>query len=388
MQSDKIREKLYDVEIPVDADIWGGIESGLRRRRIRRIFLYASSAAAILVAALFIFTANPQEPHTSSMVAQLPAVQQANEKTSTVPSVQSNGEPDAQPASTPSPKTGTKAAYADQVAYAAAAPAVSEEQPDAETSAPEARETVAQNSNAAGKPSGKQEDKNNQTLFNLNNTEDYVAGISAKKRDYAVKVSTGVIPGSSASISGGIIKASSAGAGSISQSHTVEQISDTKYSLPLNLGVQFQFPVGENMALGVGLNYTMLKSKYDCLINKKKFNIRQSLHYIGIPVNVYGLIAERNNFRFYVNAGAALEKGIMAVYDLKSYDQSEHSSSSIDGVQFSVNAGMGVEYFLGNTVGLYLEPNIVYYMDSDVPQSIRTDQPLQVKAELGFRFRF
>ena len=78
MQSDKIREKLYDVEIPVDADIWSGIESGLRRRRIRRIFLYASSAAAILVAALFIFTANPQEPHISAMVAQLPAVQQTN----------------------------------------------------------------------------------------------------------------------------------------------------------------------------------------------------------------------------------------------------------------------------------------------------------------------
>ena len=386
LQSDKIREKLYDVEIPVDADIWSGIESGLRRRRIRRIFLYASSAAAILVAALFIFTANPQEPHISSMVAQLPAVQQTNEKTSTAPVPQSYGTIDAQPASAPSAKA-TIQMKATPATTISDETAVSQKQPDAAKTA-EVQETAARKSNAAGEPSGKQQEKNTQTLFNLNGTEDYVAGISEKKKGYAVKISSGVIPGSSASVSGGIIKASSAGAGSISQSYTVEQISDTKYSLPLNFGVQFQFPVGENMALGVGINYTMLKSKYDCLINKKKFNIKQTLHYIGIPVNIYGLIAERNNFRFYLNAGAALEKGIRAVYDLKSYDQTEHNSSSIDGVQFSLNAGMGAEYMFGNTLGLYLEPNIVYYLDSDVPQSIRTDQPLQVKAELGFRFRF
>ena len=81
----EIREKLYDVQVPVDADIWSGIESGLRRRRIRRVLLYASSAAAILIAALFLFTANPQEPHKSSLVAQAQQVQQANEKTSTIP---------------------------------------------------------------------------------------------------------------------------------------------------------------------------------------------------------------------------------------------------------------------------------------------------------------
>ena len=121
---------------------------------------------------------------------------------------------------------------------------------------------------------------------------------------------------------------------------------------------------------------------------KKRYNVKQTLHYIGIPVNVYGLIADSNNFSFYINAGAALEKGIKAVYDLKSYDSSEHNTADIDGVQFSVNAGMGVEYKFSNTVRLYLEPNIVYYVNSEVPRSIRTDQPLQVKAEMGFRFRF
>lgn len=389
----EIREKLYDVQVPVDADIWSGIESGLRRRRIRRVLPYASSAAAILIAALFLFTANPQEPHKSSLVAQAQQVQQANEKTSTIPVTPADEPIDAEPAPISAHKASplTKGAAYKPAAHVVATPAATENLHDATpTAAPAAEiaEAAGQNGKGEEKPAEKQENKNAQTLFNLNGAEDYVAGISEKGKGYAVKISSGVIPGSSASVQGGIIKASSAGAGSISQSHNIEQVSDTKYSLPVNLGVQFQFPIGENAALGVGLNYTMLRSKYDCLINKKKFNIKQTLHYIGVPVNIYGLVAERNNFRFYVNGGATLEKGIRAVYDLKSYDQHEHNSSSIDGVQFSVNAGLGAEYLLGNTVGLYLEPNIVYYFDSDVPHSIRTDQPLQVKAELGFRFRF
>ena len=91
-------------------------------------------------------------------------------------------------------------------------------------------------------------------------------------------------------------------------------MSDTKYSLPLNIGVQAQFQVGGNVAVGVGLNYTMLKSKYDCLVNKVRYNGKQTLHYIGVPVNVYGVIARNNNFIFYLNGGVMFEKGLKANY--------------------------------------------------------------------------
>lgn len=392
-QFEDIREKLYDVEIPVDADIWGAIEGSMRRRRVRRIFLYASSAAAVLVAALLLFVSSPKEPDTSLMVANniaqtggpvedspaaaVPAADTApmadavsSSASGTVSALpQTGGQAAAHKAATE--KAETKTGITDKTKNIAGNPyRDTDKAAVAQEAAPAANE-AERRSHGYGKAEG---------LYEVEETR--------KGRGYAVRLSSGVMPGSSASVSGGIINASSAGAGSLSQSYTIEQISDTRYSLPLNLGVQFQFPIGENMALGVGLNYTMLRSRYDCLINKKKFDVKQTLHYMGIPVNVYGTVAQRNNFRFYLNAGAALEKGLRAVYDLKSYDQTEHNSSSIDGVQFSVNAGLGVEYILGNTTGLYLEPNIVYYIDSDVPQSIRTDQPLQVKAELGFRFRF
>jgi hypothetical protein len=119
-----------------------------------------------------------------------------------------------------------------------------------------------------------------------------------------------------------------------------------------------------------------------------RYNGQQTLHYIGIPVNVYGIVAQRENFIFYINGGAMIEKGLRAKYKFSSYKDSHSHSTEIDGLEFSINAGLGVEYKFADYMGLYFEPNIIYFTNSDVRYSIRTDQPLQIKAELGCRFHF
>ena len=49
-------------------------------------------------------------------------------------------------------------------------------------------------------------------------------------------------------------------------------------------------------------------------------------------------------------------------------------------------SGMEYRFGKGKNVGLYLEPGITYYFDSDLPASIRTDHPLQFEAQAGVRF--
>ncbi len=169
---------------------------------------------------------------------------------------------------------------------------------------------------------------------------------------------------------------------------SVERISDVKYSMPLNVGVQVQLKIDSHLAIGLGIRYSFLQSKYDGLINKKFNRVKQSLHYIGIPVNLYAIILDRKNFMVYANAGGSLEKGLRAEYSFQSYDGSTHASSSISGVSYSVNAGLGVEYRFVPLLGVYLQPDIVYYFNSKIPASIRTDQPFQAGAEIGFRFHF
>ena len=167
----------------------------------------------------------------------------------------------------------------------------------------------------------------------------------------------------------------------------IEQISDVKYSIPLNVGVQAQLKLTGRLALGVGLNYSMLRSSYEGLLNKRYYDVDQTLHYIGVPVNLYISLIDSKNFYLYANAGGSIEKGVRASYKLTSYDGDvKRFKDDVEGVQYSINGGFGLEYKFANKFGLYLEPGVVYYFDSDVEASIRTAQPLQIEAEIGLRF--
>lgn len=168
----------------------------------------------------------------------------------------------------------------------------------------------------------------------------------------------------------------------------IERISDIKYSIPVSFGVQGQIKIDNLVSVGFGVRYTFLNSKYDGLIDKKFYHIKQTLHYIGIPVNVYFSLLQSSKIKFYGNAGGTIEKGLRQKVQYKSYDETIRTGCSISGVQFSVNAGFGLEFMLNHNAGLYIEPNAVYYFNSDIPASIRTNQPFQIDAEVGVRYHF
>ena len=211
--------------------------------------------------------------------------------------------------------------------------------------------------------------------------------LKRRKKEYTFALASNFISSSNVSVSPQYLNYMSLGSAVAGDVHSVEQISETQYSLPLNVGIQAQVKVNDLLSLGLGINYTLLKSKYDALINKKYYHVKQNLHYIGVPVNLYFSLVDKKNFFFYANIGGAVEKGINASYKLTSYDAISYSyNADMSGFQFSANVGFGMEYRFIPMLGVYLEPNLVYYFNSDMPASIRTDQPLQVKAELGFRF--
>lgn len=216
---------------------------------------------------------------------------------------------------------------------------------------------------------------------------DYAESIKSKKHGkYSLSFSSNIAPGANTAVNNGF-KMASFGGNSVSAVgiSIVERTSDIKYSLPFSIGVQLHIKLSDKLRLGTGVNYSYLRSKYDGLINKKPYSIKQSLHYIGVPVNLYAIFPYNSKFGFYINAGGTIEKGIRAVNDLKSYNDSYHFSNSISGFQYSINGGLGFEYKFNSVTGIYLEPNAVYYFNSDIPASIRTDQPFQFKVELGFR---
>jgi len=165
-----------------------------------------------------------------------------------------------------------------------------------------------------------------------------------------------------------------------------QSVSDTKYAMPLSFGVQAQYPVNANLSVGAGLSYSLLVSHYQQFSYNRRLDIQQSLHYLGIPVNAYYSLIQNKKFKVYVSGGFMLEKGLIASYRTTDNGTKRFESVAIQGVQFSLAAGLGAEFKMNKEVGIYFDPALAYYFNCDQPENIRTAQPLQYKFELGMRF--
>ena len=174
-----------------------------------------------------------------------------------------------------------------------------------------------------------------------------------------------------------------------------EKANNARYGLPVSVGAGVKFDFTPRWSLGVGLNYTCLTRTFDgtyshvneagIVDNVVNSDIRNSQHYLGIPVNAYFNILDSKHVNFYTYAGGAVEKCISDKYNVLSSNTIHKEPAK--GVQLSANLGLGAEFMLGQHVGLYIDPSVRYYFDCNQPKSIRTDQPLMFGVELGCRFR-
>lgn len=174
-----------------------------------------------------------------------------------------------------------------------------------------------------------------------------------------------------------------------------ETSTNTTYGIPVSVGAGVKFDIAPRWSIGAGLNYTLLTRKFygtytqigndGSILRDVSSDIRETQHYLGIPVNVYYDIISRDHVNFYAYAGAAVEKCITDKYQVLS--TSITHTEKVKGVQFSADLGMGVEFMVARYLGIYLDPSIRYYFENDQPKSIRTAQPLMFGFEMGLRFR-
>ncbi len=165
-----------------------------------------------------------------------------------------------------------------------------------------------------------------------------------------------------------------------------QSVTDSKYSMPLTFGLQGQVEINDKISIGSGLNYSLLVSNYQDFTPTSRLDVQQSLHYLGIPANIYFNLLRNDRLKLYVMSGLALEKGLSANYRIVENGVKRNESGKIEGVQFSMSAGIGAELKLSHDLGLYFDPTLAYFFKGKQPESIRTAQPLQYKFEIGMRF--
>ena len=174
-----------------------------------------------------------------------------------------------------------------------------------------------------------------------------------------------------------------------------ETSTKSTYGIPVSFGAGVKIDFTERWSLGVGANYTLLARKFygkytqvneaGGIENSISSDIRNTQHFVGIPVNAYYNIVNTDRINLYAYAGGTVEKCVSDNYNV--LGTSIYHKEKAEGVQFSADAGIGVEFMLGKHMGLYIDPSLRYYFDCGQPKSIRTVQPLMFGFEMGFRFR-
>lgn len=387
-----LREKLDSHVEQVDSDVWAGIESRLNRRSrmriIRKVSFYGAAAAACLMAGLFFFKASDNNvdilsPENITAVTSLPevsipAVTAPEEVMPMADQIINLGKATAAVARKKEVKVAenSKVEVIGKEEKVAVKVAVKEEVADnrgEEIADTKEKDKVVEKDESL--PMGYWEswdDEKDQTASARRNTSlAILSNLSSVASENSFMVEYG--PSHSSSQTG-----ETPGTGK------VQPIESPQFYMPVALGVQVKTSLTERLYLGAGINYTYLLTKYDAMVDKELFKgSYNQLHYVGIPINLYYNFVNNNKLGVYATLGGAIEKCVNSHYIYGSNVMDE----KVKGLQYSANIGIGVEYWIVNRLGIYFDPTIAYFFDSSQPLSVRTAQPLQMKFELGFRFK-
>lgn len=165
-------------------------------------------------------------------------------------------------------------------------------------------------------------------------------------------------------------------------SMSMQELSTSTYSIPLSFGLGVRIGLSDKFSIGTGLNYSLLTRKFSGSYQGHLGEATHSLQYIGIPVNAYYDILRSNSVKFYAFAGAEAEYAISNKYILDNLTYRD----PVKGLQFSLAAGLGVEFRITDVLGIYVDPSFRYYFNCKQPSSIRTVQPFMMSFEAGLRF--
>ena len=168
----------------------------------------------------------------------------------------------------------------------------------------------------------------------------------------------------------------------------ITETSQSSYGIPVIIGIGARLALTESISIGAGLDYSLLtrsfEGRYTDGVNTQTGDFNHTLQYLGIPVDLFVSLVQRKDIRFYSNVGAEIEKGISNKYRLLGTDTIV--GDKVQGVQWSVGGGLGIEFSLGSRVALFAEPTFKYYFNCDQPKSIRTEKPFQMVLRAGLRF--
>ncbi|WP_114819710.1 outer membrane beta-barrel protein [Chryseobacterium sp. KLBC 52] len=164
-----------------------------------------------------------------------------------------------------------------------------------------------------------------------------------------------------------------------------------RHKVPVTLGLSVYYNLGRRWGIGTGLNYTKLSSELHSGSENNYIKGDQTLHYIGIPVQVNYNVIQKGKFTGYITGGALVEKPVAGNITTSYVVDGKIKESSKERVepkplQFSVNTAVGFQLKLIDKIGIYAEPGIGYHFKEETaPNTIYKEKPLHFNMKFGIR---
>ena len=174
------------------------------------------------------------------------------------------------------------------------------------------------------------------------------------------------------------------------QDQEIVDVDKKEQIVPVRIGIEAWYPIGEKWRIGSGLVYTRLTRKNTTTyiqIDKTTWSRKtETTSYLGIPLEVSRFLWNSRRWALYASAGAMIEFNLKSrsrqetqteVYNKKEYRDKRP--------QFSAIAKLGLQYNVIDRIGIYLEPGASYYIHNGADDNIYMSHPFRFDINLGIK---
>ncbi len=169
------------------------------------------------------------------------------------------------------------------------------------------------------------------------------------------------------------------------------------HKIPVKVGLTARYNITGRLGVETGLTYSILSSSVKIGNSETGNNWStgsQTLHYLGIPLNISFNILNSRYVNIYVTGGGMMEKSISGSIKTDEYVDGKFARTlktniSPKGLQWSVNAAAGVQANILPQLGFFVEPGVSHHFkNGSRVRSIYTDKPTDFSLGFGLRYSF
>ena len=165
---------------------------------------------------------------------------------------------------------------------------------------------------------------------------------------------------------------------------------NSHHRMPVTWSLALKYKLNDRWGMETGINYSRLTSDFDMGTNGNTINERQVIHYVGIPVKGIYNFYNGKSWNLYGGAGLTTEipvySPLYSNYFVRGNFEASEKTTFHAPWQFSTTFGLGLQYHLSPSIGIFAEPSLLYFIPTGSNiETYRTEHPFMFSLPLGIR---